>query len=169
MIAELSYLDDASPAAPVDDWFDEASRLPGPAFWETVLSTEAARWARYHRPVTIVLVEIVGLAGVTRVWGRDVALRSAAEVGRTLRSDCRASDYLVRLDEARFAVVLTETDEIAAINMVERVRISCERTLQRVAEDARIAFGWASPSGSLSLVRATRRAEERLRREAGAG
>lgn len=169
MIAELPDLEDAPPGAPQAGWFDAPTQLPGPAFWDALLATEAARWARYHRPVTVVLAEVVGLDEVGRAWGRDVVRQRAAAVGRTLRSDCRASDYLVRLDEARFAVLLTETDEIAAINMVERVRASCERALRGVAGDTWIAFGWASPAAHRGLLGAVRKAEDRLHREAAAG
>ena len=146
MIVASSKLADEPAAGAVDGWFDAPSGLPGAAFWDAILATEAARWVRYERPATIVLAEIVGLDLVGRAWGRDVAVRSAEEVGRTLRSGCRASDYVARLDGRRFAVLLTETDEIAAINMVERVRISCERLLGRTGGAARIPFGRPRPT-----------------------
>jgi GGDEF domain-containing protein len=162
-------LGDAPPDATGVGWFDLLTQLPGPAFWEAVLAAEAARWARYHRPATIVLAEVVGLGSDGRAGGGDVARRQALMVGRTLRSGCRASDYLARLDDTRFAVLLTETDEIAAINMVERVRASCERALRAFAGDAWVAFGWASPALRQPLLGALETAEGRLRREAASG
>jgi diguanylate cyclase (GGDEF)-like protein len=178
MSVERTHLDQASAGGVgaggvvaggvVAGWFDEPTGLPGPAFWDAVLATEGARWTRYHRPSTVVLVEVVGLDQVGRAWGSDVAGRRVATVATTIRSDCRASDYLVRLDTTRFAILLSETDEIAAINMVERVRAACGRTLQGVAGDTSVAFGWASPTAHQTLLDAVDEARARLDRDAQA-
>ena len=61
MIVASSKLADEPAAGAVDGWFDAPSGLPGAAFWDAILATEAARWVRYERPATIVLAEIVGL------------------------------------------------------------------------------------------------------------
>jgi diguanylate cyclase (GGDEF)-like protein len=147
------------------DWFDESTGLPGPAFWQTVLSAESARCSRYRRPATVVLAQAVGFDDVVQMWGRDVALRSVVDVVAVLRAGCRASDYLARLADDQVGLILTETDEIAAINMIERVRDKCDRVLRARAADGRIAFGWAGPAASLSLMDAVTKAEDLLRRE----
>lgn len=154
------------PTTGLDDWYDDLTTLPGAAFWEVVIAAESARSARFRRPATIVLVEAVGFGEVRRQWGRTVALRDIVDIGRVLRSGCRASDYVVRLDEARFGMLLTETDEIAAINVVERVRARCDAELGSRSAGARVAFGWASPVGKERLPEAIARAEARLRHEA---
>jgi GGDEF domain-containing protein len=91
-----------------------------------------------------------------------------ARIAKLLRSGARASDYVARLDDRRFGILLTETGEIAAINMVERVRDRCERELATLAPGIQVAFGWASPSAAGTLFRAMTTAESRLRREAAA-
>ena len=53
----------------------------------------------------------------------------------------------------------SETDEIAAINFVERVREAGPRSLPRVADRVSFAFGWASPKGSEAADAVVRRAE----------
>jgi hypothetical protein len=63
-------------------------------------------------------------------------------------------------------MILTETDEVAAINMIERVRVRCDRALRLRAGGGRVAFGWASPQAPLTLRDSFGRAEELLRREA---
>ncbi len=169
MIAQPRDLGDPAPDAAGAGWFDLQTRLPGPAFWESVLATESARCALHHRPATIVLAEVVGHGEAGRTWGGAGARLRALAVGRTLRSGCRDSDYLARLDGSRFAVLLTETDEIAAINTVECVRAACDRALQEIAGDSWVAFGWASPVKRQPLLAAAKTAEDRLRREAAAG
>ena len=52
----------------------------------------------------------------------------------------------------RFAVLLPETDEIAAINYVERVRRACELWLESGAIALRLAIGWAGTAGDPSLA-----------------
>ena len=158
--------DDRQPAG--EGWFDDLTRLPGPAFWESIVAAESARCERFRRPATIVLVESIGFEEVYRDWGRAVALRDVVEVGRILRAGCRASDFVVRIGETRFGILLTETDEVAAINVVERLRVACETKLSSRPNPARIAFGWASNGDPTTLVAAVGRAEERLFREEAA-
>jgi hypothetical protein len=68
---------------------------------------------------------------------------------------------------------MPETDEIQAINYVERVRAECERWLEAGASAMRLSLGWASPSAVGELDTALRTAEERMyaerRRAARAG
>jgi hypothetical protein len=73
---------------------------------------------------------------------------------------------VVRLDEMRFGVLLTETDEISAINVVERLRAKVDREVGPRLRHGRICFGWASPKGEQRLLEVIEPAEERLRQEA---
>ena len=65
---------------------------------------------------------------------------------------------------------MPETDEIAAINYVERVRRACELWLESGAIALRLAAGWAGTAGDPTLLEAMRVATDRmyveLRREA---
>ena len=64
--------------------------------------------------------------------------------------------------DGRFAVLLPETDEIQAINYVERVRRTCDLWLESGAVALKLAMGWASASGDDSLLDAGRIATERM-------
>ena len=93
-------------------------------------------------------------------------LGSVAITGRPLwcsstSVESRSSDHIARIDRTRFAILLTETDEIAAINFVERVRAACESVL-RAPDLVRIGIGWASPAGSTDLRAAIDVAEARV-------
>jgi diguanylate cyclase (GGDEF)-like protein len=161
--------DNGSISVAPNAWFDEATGIPGPAFWEAALSAESARCARYRRTSTVVLAETVGFDHVAREWGRELALKSVVDVVAVLRAGCRGSDYVARLSDDRIGMILTETDEVAAINMIERVRERCDRAMRTPAVDGRVAFGWASPRPPLTLRDSVARAEDLLRREAGSG
>jgi hypothetical protein len=59
-------------------------------------------------------------------------------------------------------VALTETDEIAAINFVERVREAGPRAMPKGSDGLQFSFGWASPKQGESADAVVRRAESRL-------
>jgi diguanylate cyclase (GGDEF)-like protein len=147
------------------DGLDALTGLPGPTFWRLVLAAESSRCARYGRTGTVVLVSVVRLERVARSVDPDCVATVLVRLARILRSGTRTSDHVARLGETRFAILLTETGEVAAVNVVERVRERCERALSSMAPGVRVAFGWASPSGTGTLLRASASAELRLRRE----
>jgi diguanylate cyclase (GGDEF)-like protein len=150
----------------VQDGIDASTGLPGESFWRLVLAAESARCGRYGRAATVVLVAVVGLDHATQAWGPGVADTIAIKIARLLRSGTRTSDHVARLGDARFGILLTETAEVAAINMVERARDRCEQELSGLAPRVGVAFGWASPSSSGTLLRSAITAEARLRRDA---
>ena len=160
-IVASGFCDDLLPTAP-DGWTDPLTGVDGPRLWDRVVTSELARVRRYRRPATVALVEVVGLDAFARLWGSDVAERLFIDLGRTLAVEVRSSDHIARVDRVRFGVLLTETDEIAAINFVERARASCERRAAPTAGAVRIAMGWASPNATTDLHRALEIAESRL-------
>lgn len=145
-------------------WSDPLTGTDGPRLWDRVISSEAARVQRYHGPATVVLVELVGIDRFSGVWGAEAGSRLFIQVARTLAVEVRASDHIARLEPTRFGILLPETDEIAAINFVERVRASCEEHI-RTTDLVRVAFGWAGPTPSSDLRAAVGIAADRLASE----
>ncbi len=153
--------------SPPDPYEDLLTGFLGPAVWRHVLGTETARAVRHARPVTVILVELAGLEEFTRRWGAESANAAVLAAARALRSGSRRSDYLARIDVGRFGLVLDQTDEISAINCVERLRDACLAELRGTEDDLRLGFGWASPEPDEALAAATSRAAERLADELG--
>lgn len=149
--------------------FDDETGLLSPEAWHVVLAVESARCKRYGRTATVVMVEVASLDSLAEVWGADVGAIAAARVGSALRSRSRSSDYAARLGRGRFAILLPETDEIAAVNFVERVRAFCDEVLRAAESRAYAMFGWAHATGTRSLMDAADAALERLEAERGAG
>ena len=148
------------PAAP-SGWSDPLTGTDGPRLWDRFISSEVSRVGRYHRPATVVLVDVVGLDDFAQARGPDLAERLFVQLARTLSIESRSSDHIARIDRTRFGILLTETDEIAAINFVERVRASCEAEIWE-PDLVRIGIGWADASGSTDLRSALAVAEARL-------
>src|SRR4029078_11263302 len=122
-------------------WTDALTGTDGPRLWDRTVSSEVARVSRYRRPVTVALIEINGLDRYARSWGIDVAERLFVQLARTMAVNVRSSDHMARVERTRFGLLLTETDEIAAINIVERVRAACEYQLG-TSDLVLIGIGW---------------------------
>ena len=133
--------------------------------FEEALLHEDAREERYRRSATVIVFELDGLAKLVDRLGSDPGDRIEAALGDTITRLARRADYVARLDRGRYAVLLPETDEVAAINYVERIRRACDLWLESGAIAMRLAIGWASTGGDASLDGAVRTATDRMRVE----
>ncbi|HEU5204452.1 MAG TPA: diguanylate cyclase [Candidatus Limnocylindrales bacterium] len=141
---------------------DALTGLLSASRWTRVVADEDARIRRYRRSATIVMIELDGLDRLTARLGDGAAARLVPAVADTIQRLAREADFVARLGDSRFAVLLPETDEIQAINYVERVRRTCDVWLEAGAVALRLAMGWASASGEDSLHEAGRVATERM-------
>jgi diguanylate cyclase (GGDEF)-like protein len=148
-------------AAGVGPAGDSPRVLEGPTAWSRILEIENARLLRYRRPITIVLADVEGLRHLAELLGEEPVQRLLPVIADTFIRETRTTDWIARVGEGRFRALLPETDEIQAINYVERVRTGCELWLASAAP-LRLAIGWSSPAGSSDLEFAIRRAEERM-------
>ena len=141
---------------------DPLTGLEGPAGWARIIETENARLLRYRRPLTVVVAEVEGLRRLAERLGEEPVERLLPVIADAFRREARSSDWVARIGNGRFAAFLPETDEIQAINYVERIRLVCEPWLASSAVPLRLAIGWSSPSASSDIEYALERAEERM-------
>ena len=141
---------------------DALTGLLSASRWGRIVADEDARVRRYRRPATIVMIELDGLERLTARLGDAAGERLVPAVADTIRRLAREADFVARVSDGRFAVLLPETDEIQAINYVERVRRTCDLWLESGAVALKLAMGWASASGDDSLLDAGRIATERM-------
>jgi len=136
--------------------------------WSRWLAEEEARIRRFHRPATIVLVDLSGLERLADRLGPDAATRLIPPIAMTMRRQARATDHLARLGPTLFGAVLTETDEVRAINYVERIRSACDVWLEAGAVVLRLSIGWAEMNterpAEVALIDAERRLYEERQR-----
>lgn len=133
--------------------------------WTVVFEHESARLRRYGRTATVVVAELDGLEALATRLGRDVADGLIPPVADALRRNARGPDRVCRARHNRFLVLMPETDEVAAINYIERVRTACDLWLEAGALAVRLVMGWASPPPGGSLEDALRLAGERMMEE----
>jgi diguanylate cyclase (GGDEF)-like protein len=133
--------------------------------FEEVMAQEDAREQRYGRPATVIVFELDGLAKLVDRLGPEPGDRIETALGDTIKRLARRADHVARLERGRYAVLLPETDEVAAINYVERIRRACDLWLESGAIAMRLAIGWASTNGDAGLNGAIRVATDRMRSE----
>jgi diguanylate cyclase (GGDEF)-like protein len=150
---------------PMDPLRDPVTGLESAFAWDRHIREEAIRLRRYGRPFAIVFAELDGLDRLADRVGASAAGRIVPAIGQVLKRQARAVDIIARVGPARFAVLLPETDEVRAINYVERVRASCDVWLQAGAVALQLSFGWASPGPEGDIQTAQLRADERLQGE----
>jgi diguanylate cyclase (GGDEF)-like protein len=146
----------------VDPLVDPVTGFATRLAWEEAFQNEDHRLARYGRPVTVLVAELDGLEALAARLGREPADRLIPPVATALRREARAADVLARVDHGRFVGLLPETDEIAAINYVERVRSACDMWLAAGAVAVRLAIGWAQAPAGGRLDAALRLADDRM-------
>jgi diguanylate cyclase (GGDEF)-like protein len=144
---------------------DPQTGLDAAVTWNRWLHEEDTRVRRYRRPATVVLVELEGLERLVERLGQAAADRLIPPVAATMRRHARESDRVARLGPARFGAILPETDEVQAINYVERVRAACDLWLASGAVSLRLSMGWAETNPTHSIDIALQTAEERLNAE----
>ncbi len=87
---------------------DAETRLPTRQHLIDTLSRDIARSQRYSHALTLAIVRINQFDELKGSWGAGTANQAVHHVAETLRRVTRASDFLARLDEARFAVILLQ-------------------------------------------------------------
>jgi len=145
-----------------DPYIDPLTGLDTLLAWERTLAEENARYVRYRRPLAVVVAEIDGLSRLVERFGAEPGRRVLPAVADAMRRHARRTDRVAHVGGGRFLVLLPETDEVAAINYVERVRVACERWLESGAVALHLSIGWASPTPVGEIDTALRTAEERM-------
>jgi diguanylate cyclase (GGDEF)-like protein len=141
---------------------DGATGFDLPPSWSRWIAEEEARVRRFHRPATVVIVEVAGIDRLVERLGLDTAERLIPPIAITMRRHGREVDHFVRLGSSRFGVLLTETNEVAAINYVERIRSACDLWLASGAVALHLAIGWAEINQGQNAAAAIEEAEQRL-------
>jgi hypothetical protein len=123
--------------------------LPGRLEFGAALERESLRAARYGRPASVAIVELVPERQSQQI---DIWLRSlSGPVSRALRQAARATDLVARTANARFQVLLPETAEAGAGRFAERISTACQSSIDATGAPVavRVTVAVATPDHSL--------------------
>ncbi len=160
--------------APEDDLRDAATGLYQRSQFDDQLRREVDLSSREHREFALVSITLDPLPEATRSLGAAARARVLEALGRLLRSNTRAMDASCRLDEERFAVLLSGVGLATAHSRMEGLRRQC--ATQIVMLDGHelgftVSMGVASfphtAPGQIELVQAADEALDQARRRGG--
>lgn len=109
--------DDQSPL-----FVDSLTGLHARRWFEDTLGSEIARSKRYHRHLSLVVLDIDHFDRLNRVHGRRLGDHVVKEVANILRSSLRNTDHLARFEDEEFVAALSETNMDGALLAAERLR-----------------------------------------------
>ena len=117
--------------------------LSGHAAFRARLQQEIDRAARYHAPLSLVLLDLDGFGARNRTLGfeaGDLALEAAVAV---IKSKIRTVDIIARLGADEYAVILPETGEAGARVAADRLRAGIAGTTPAGQPPLSACFGAA--------------------------
>lgn len=136
----------------------ESSRqeITGQSEFQTRLEKEIARAARYHSPLSLVLLDLDGFAARNQALGAEAGDQARQNAVTVMKSKIRTVDVLARLGEGEYAVILPETGEAGARVAADRLRTGLAGTSPAGQPPLTACFGVTQltpdVSGSDSLV-----------------
>ncbi|MGE0601291.1 MAG: diguanylate cyclase [Dehalococcoidia bacterium] len=87
---------------------DDQTGLPGRQQLIDTLSRDIARCERYSHALTLSVVKVSQYEDLKCAWGAGTARTAIDHVAETLRRITRASDFLCRIDESTFGIILLQ-------------------------------------------------------------
>lgn len=133
---------------------------------------EWQRFRRYHRPLSMLMVDIDHFKSVNDRYGHAVGDETIVSVGRACTEGKRASDIVGRIGGEEFAILLPETDLADAKTVADRLcRQISEQTLiaDKVHFKVTASIGIASASPGMSGFDALMRSADQALYQAKAG
>jgi diguanylate cyclase (GGDEF)-like protein len=93
------------------------------------LDAEIARTKRYRNPLSLALFDIDDFKKINDFYGHTTGDRILKELGQLISTNVRESDIAARYGGEEFALILPETGQIDAFELLERLRAMIEHTV----------------------------------------
>jgi diguanylate cyclase (GGDEF)-like protein len=117
---------------------DKETHLPNRNQLIDQLTREIARAARYSYDLTLMVVTIDQFDDIRNSWGLARTRDAVVHVAETLGRVTRASDFVARLDDRRFAVVLIQCNARQAGLFGERLALAVSNRPLKPTERVRV-------------------------------
>ena len=161
------------------DQFEQLATLDGMTglynrrHFELLAEAEWSRFQRYHRPLSVILLDIDQFKKINDQLGHEAGDQAIACVAALCREGKRATDVAARIGGDEFVILLPETDLERAWVMAERLRESIAVKIPHSVQVANnmpltVSIGIAAGSISMSGIGALLRLADKALYEAKA-
>jgi diguanylate cyclase (GGDEF)-like protein len=117
---------------------DSRTGLPTRAQLIDTLQRDIARCERYSHALTLAVVRISQYGELKSAWGPATARLAVDHVAETLKRITRASDFLCRLDESTFAVLLLQCSGRQASIYGDRLSLAVSNRPLKAASNVKV-------------------------------
>ncbi len=105
---------------------DPLTRLPNRAALQDRMAEEVARFHRYRRPLSLLVVDLDHFKRINDGYGHDAGDAVLRRMGEVLRAQIRDVDVAARFGGEELVVLLPETMIGPALDVAERIRAAVE-------------------------------------------
>lgn len=106
---------------------DDLTSLSNARHLHHILDTEVNRSQRYHKPFSMIFMDIDHFKKVNDTYGHVHGSELLKEVAEVIQKNIRVVDFGARYGGDEFVIVLPETGKDEAFNIAERIRSSIEK------------------------------------------
>lgn len=144
-----AYLDTCEEEASTDHLTGLANRRR----FERQLEREVARTLRYGHPFCLLMLDIDHFKQINDNHGHEAGDEAIKGVARTLQEGTRGIDLAARIGGEEFAILLTETRLMGAMEVAERLRLAIKGIQTPMVGQIAASFGVAECPSSAQTAR----------------
>jgi two-component system, cell cycle response regulator len=105
---------------------DDVTSLFNYRYFKERLHAEFARSQRYHRPLSLIMIDLDNLKAINDEFGHPAGTLVISMIGSIIEKQCRATDIPVRYGGDEFCIIVPETNLAEAVVLAERLRSQIE-------------------------------------------
>lgn len=117
---------------------DKLTGLYNRGSFDDKLDYELARAHRYHRNLSLLMLDIDFFKKVNDTYGHQAGDNVLKEIAHIIKRSVRGSDYAARFGGEEFMVILPETESTKAFELAERIRKTLENKPITISENETI-------------------------------
>jgi diguanylate cyclase (GGDEF)-like protein len=105
---------------------DDLTGLHNSRYFNGLLEKETARSRRYHRPLSLILLDIDAFKNVNDTYGHRAGDHVLQAIANDIQRNTRQTDTVIRYAGDEFVLLLPETDQAGALAKAEACRANIE-------------------------------------------
>jgi diguanylate cyclase (GGDEF)-like protein len=121
--------------------FDFLTKIPNRRYFSELFRAEIYRSVRYGHPLSIAYMDIDNFKTVNDKLGHQTGDNLLKIVSKTIKNNVRSTDIVARLGRDEFVILLIETTENPALELIQKVQNELLRVVKKKAYLVTFSFG----------------------------